>query len=579
MPEKNVREMSAVERRHYSLSARTFRAAATGCILLGLIAMVIGLGFYGYALSHQYVRHAFDLAVYAAASEPHGADYAGIADEVMAVYRSLSEEQRSRTGTEAYREYYAGIDRERGSNYSMLRRVLRDFLANSDVDALYLAMYDEASCAMVYVVDPDEPDPMYPGDWEAVTEKGMRKFLDWDGEGLLYDIGKPEKYGWMCTAGVPIRGDDGAIHAFILADVTLDNLLHGMHVYALQTAVALLLATALIAWLLARHMKKTLVEPINEIAQTAQEYVRDRLAGVKDVDHFALLNIRTGDEVENLSLVMADMEQDLNRFEDDLTRITVEKERISTELDLARRIQAAMLPDSFPAFPDRRDLDIYASMTPAKEVGGDFYDFFLLDETHLGLVMADVSGKGIPAALMMMVSKILIKNYTLTGRSPREVMEIVNSQFCQNNREEMFVTVWLGVLDLETGKLSACNAGHEYPILRLPGGEFELYKDPHGFVLGGLDGVRYKEYELQLKPGAKLFLYTDGLPEAMNAAGELFGTERSLRALNAAADRDAQSILKHVRREVDHFVGAAPQFDDMTMMCVEYYGKEEVRQA
>jgi serine phosphatase RsbU (regulator of sigma subunit) len=143
----------------------------------------------------------------------------------------------------------------------------------------------------------------------------------------------------------------------------------------------------------------------------------------------------------------------------------------------------------------------------------------------------------------------------------------------------MFVTVWLGVLDLETGKLSACNAGHEYPILRLPGGEFELYKDPHGFVLGGLDGVRYKEYELQLKPGAKLFLYTDGLPEATNAAGELFGTERSLRALNAAADRDAQSILKHVRREVDHFVGAAPQFDDMTMMCVEYYGKEEVRQA
>ena len=579
MPEKNVREMSAVERRHYSLSARTFRAAATGCILLGLIAMAIGLGFYGYALSHQYIRHAFDLAVYAAASEPRGADYAGIADEVMAIYRGLSEEQRSRTGTEDYRAQFSAVSTDDGSDYSMLRSVLRHFLDNSDVDALYLAMYDEASCALVYMVDPGEPDKMYPGEWEPVSEKGMQKFLNWDGEGLLYDIGKPEKYGWMCTAGVPIRDDGGAIHAFILADVTLDNLLHGMKVYALQTAVALLLATALIAWLLARHMKKTLVEPINEIAQTAQEYVRDRLAGVKDVDHFALLNIRTGDEVENLSLVMADMEQDLNRFEDDLTRITVEKERISTELDLARRIQAAMLPDSFPAFPGRRDLDIYASMTPAKEVGGDFYDFFLLDETHLGLVMADVSGKGIPAALMMMVSKILIKNYTLTGRSPHEVMEIVNSQFCQNNREEMFVTVWLGVLDLETGRLSACNAGHEYPILRQPDGEFELVRDPHGFVLGGLDGVRYKEYTLQLRPGAKLFLYTDGLPEATNAASELFGTERSLRALNAAAGKDARGILEHVRREVDLFVGAAAQFDDLTMMCVEYYGPEEVRQA
>ena len=282
---------------------------------------------------------------------------------------------------------------------------------------------------------------------------------------------------------------------------------------------------------------------------------------------------RTNDEIEILAESFASLSKRTRDYIAQITEITAEKERIGTELALATRIQADMLPNIFPAFPDRPDFDVYATMTPAKEVGGDFYDFFLIDDTHLGLVMADVSGKGVPAALFMMISKILVQNYAMTGRSPAQVLQAVNNQICSNNREQMFVTVWFGILDTLTGKVTAANAGHEYPVLRQQGGQFELLKDKHGLVIGAMEGLRYTEYELTLTPGAKLFLYTDGVPEATNGQNELFGTERMLRALNVDPDASPDEILRHVREAVDGFVLDAEQFDDLTMLCVEYKGK------
>ena len=228
-----------------------------------------------------------------------------------------------------------------------------------------------------------------------------------------------------------------------------------------------------------------------------------------------------------------------------------------------------MLPNIYPAFPERSEFDIYATMTPAKEVGGDFYDFFLIDNDHLGMVMADVSGKGVPAALFMMMSKILVNNYALMGGSPAKVLEQVNNQICKNNEEEMFVTVWFGVLEISTGKVTAANAGHEYPILKKAGGEFELFKDKHGFVIGGMDGMRYKDYEFTLEKGGTLFLYTDGVAEATNAQNELFGTDRMIEALNKDADASPTDLLNNMKQAVDEFVGEAPQFDDLTMLGVK----------
>ena len=332
----------------------------------------------------------------------------------------------------------------------------------------------------------------------------------------------------------------------------------------LLLAVAFLIGNGAAMLAVNRMVKpiRQMTEDITRCGQTGQPFeMQDRY--------------RTNDEIEVLAESFADLSKKIRKYIQDITAITAEKERISTELALATRIQADMLPSIFPPYPDRTEFDIYASMDPAKEVGGDFYDFFLVDDDHLGIVIADVSGKGIPAALFMMGSKILVQNYAMTGMRPADVLEAVNHQICQNNREQMFVTVWLGILEISTGKLTCSNAGHEYPVLKMPDGDFELYRDKHGFIIGGMDGMRYKEYELTLLPGTKLFVYTDGVPEATDADGRLFGTERMVAALNEQQDASPEALLRNVRAHVDAFVGDAEQFDDLTMVCLHYLGPQD----
>ncbi len=335
-----------------------------------------------------------------------------------------------------------------------------------------------------------------------------------------------------------------------------------------QTFIILVTALILLGMVGALLIASRIVKPV--------EHMTRRINALRGGDTLFEMEdaYRTNDEIEILAESFASLSKKTVDYIEQITAITAEKERIGTELALATRIQADMLPNTYPAFPDRPEFDIYASMDPAKEVGGDFYDFFLVDSDHLCMVMADVSGKGVPAALFMMASRIILASYAKQGMSPAEIMRSTNETICQNNREEMFVTVWLGILEISTGKIRAANAGHEYPVLMQPGGKCELYKDKHGFVLGGMDGVKYKEYEFMLQPGARLFLYTDGVPEATNAENELFGTDRMLDALNEDMQADPQQVLHQVRRAVDAFVGEAEQFDDLTMLCLEYKGKE-----
>jgi serine phosphatase RsbU (regulator of sigma subunit) len=245
------------------------------------------------------------------------------------------------------------------------------------------------------------------------------------------------------------------------------------------------------------------------------------------------------------------------------------------ELTMATDIQADLLPSIFPAFPDRPEFDIYASMDPAKEVGGDFYDFFLIDDDHLGLVIADVSGKGVPAALFMMSSKILINSHALLGGTPAEILTRVNKQINSTNKAHMFVTVWLGILELSSGKLTTSSAGHEFPMINVSG-RYELFKDKHGPAAGALSKAMYTNHEIMLKKGDSIFVYTDGVAEATDANNELFGTDRTLEALNALPEgASQQEVLKGVRTAVDAFVKEAPQFDDLTMLGLRYNGPRE----
>ena len=241
------------------------------------------------------------------------------------------------------------------------------------------------------------------------------------------------------------------------------------------------------------------------------------------------------------------------------------------ELNMATQIQTSMLPTKFPAFPERDEFDLYASMDPAKEVGGDFYDFFMIDDDHLGVVIADVSGKGVPAALFMTISKTVVQNYALLGINAAEVLTKANDALCAQNKMKMFVTTWIGILELSTGKMNCASAGHEYPAL-YHNGKFELYKDKRKIALAAMKGRQYIDYEIQLYKNDKLFLYTDGVPEATDENKELFGTDRMIDALNIKPEADPKEILQIVRSSVDKFVGSAEQFDDLTMVCVEYKG-------
>lgn len=332
-------------------------------------------------------------------------------------------------------------------------------------------------------------------------------------------------------------------------------------------AIALLIAVSLLMLFCALALSKRIVRPLNTITKRISEMTGGEMEFTMEDAY------RTGDEVEELAQSFAAVSHRAAEYLDAVRRVTAEKERIGTELSLATKIQAAMLPHTFPAFPDRPDFDIYASMDPAREVGGDFYDYFLIDDDHLCMVIADVSGKGVPAALFMMASRIILQSAAMLGLSPAAILTKANETICSGNEAQMFVTVWLGILELSTGRLTCANAGHEYPVLKRPGGEYTLYKDRHGFVVGGMEGTRYREYELGLEPGSRLFVYTDGLTEATNADDELFGAGRMIAALNERPDAAPQEVLRNMRAAVDGFVQEAEQFDDLTMLCMEYKGR------
>ena len=312
-----------------------------------------------------------------------------------------------------------------------------------------------------------------------------------------------------------------------------------------------------------------IIRPLKEVQGDIRFYKDTKRS--KDVIE-SLSKIKSRNEIGQLAEDVIDLTREIDDYTKKIAAISAEEERIGTELELAARIQEAMLPMTFPPFPDRKEFDIYASMDPAKEVGGDFYDFFFIDDDHLCLVIADVSGKGIPAAMFMTISKIILANTAKLGKSPAETLENANSAICPNNREEMFVTVWMGILELSTGTLTASNAGHEYPILKEPDGKFEMLKDRHGFVIGAMEGLNYHSYEMRIEPGSTLFLYTDGLPEATDTEKCMFGTDRILEVLNINPDQNPEQILQTMTEAVNDFVKDAEQFDDLTMLCLHYKG-------
>ena len=443
---------------------------------------------------------------------------------------------------------------------------------------------EEMGLQYFYVVVPEDDVMVYIWDAGVAGEGGVCDLGDSDayyggGDELMHAAFAPdapetilvtnnEEYGYLASAYVAILDSAGTPVALASVDISMDMINEQIRQFVYLTILiscGVLLVSVIVYYF---YIRRILIRPLSTLHRATQELVQHKMDRLEEFQ----LDIRTGDEVEELAHAFQYMTVELADYIRNLAAITAEKERIGAELEVATQIQASMLPCIFPAFPERKEFDIYASMTPAKEVGGDFYDFFLVDDNHLAMVIADVSGKGVPAALFMVIAKTLLKNCAQTGASPKQVLERVNNQLCENNDAEMFVTVWLGILDLSTGGLVAANAGHEYPALRRAEGSFELVKDKHGFVLAGMEGSRYQEYDLKLEPGDTLFVYTDGVAEATNAHEELYGTDRMLKALNQMGNVEPETLLPGVKADIDAFVGQAPQFDDITMLGLRFIG-------
>ncbi len=347
--------------------------------------------------------------------------------------------------------------------------------------------------------------------------------------------------------------EDGNI---LLTQMSQDEVYKDREIHTLETAYADILLVSTVYVLISFLVQRIVVNNLNLVNKSLNKITHGDLNEV--------VNVKSSTEFASLS-------NDINQTVGVLKGyIAAAEKRYEQELELARTIQESALPKNF-TFP-RDDFEIYATMDPAKEVGGDFYDFFFTDKNKLALVIADVSGKGIPASLFMMRGKTAVKGFAEAGMSPAEILERANNALCEGNDAEMFITAWIGIIDLETGLMQCANAGHEYPTIKRLNGEFELLKDKHTMPLAAMPGIRAKQYEVQLEPGDRLFVYTDGVPEAINEQTEQYGDGRMLNVLNRDKDLPMEQILPDVRQDISDFAGNAEQFDDITMLGFTYKG-------
>ena len=554
-----------------SLRFKTVAVIIFAALILSAIAVTISYNVYSDTMDDHYKTLTSNLAK-TAASQLDPEALVRYYNEVKQIGEYDEEKYQN---DENYRAGYdAKANALKDDDYLRMLNILFDIKDSNGITYLYVQKLDGDECT--YIMDADtSSDQCQLGTTHGVS--GPTKETEHPEEGIPAFITN-DTYGWLCTSMEPVRDGDGTPVALVGVDISMDDIMQDRADYLRSVILFMGIAVIVLIALILFGIVKALIKPINQLSDAARSFIQDRDGEQKSGSAISKLNIRTGDEVETLCDSVKQMERDINSYIANLTAVTAEKERIGAELNVATQIQADMLPRIFPAFPERKEFDLYASMDPAKEVGGDFYDFFLVDDDHIALVMADVSGKGVPAALFMVIAKTLIKNRAQLGESPAEILKNVNEQLCEGNEAELFVTVWLAVIEISTGRGLAANAGHEHPVLRRADGKYELVTYRHSPAVATMEGIRFREHPFEMHPGDRLFVYTDGVPEATNAGNELFGAERMLDALNRDPDASPEELLRTVRKEIDAFVGDAPQFDDITMMNFCYNGAPRVKE-
>ncbi|WP_022770791.1 PP2C family protein-serine/threonine phosphatase [Butyrivibrio sp. NC2007] len=551
-----------------SLAAKVSFVTIIGMLIIGFVGLMVGLLVYVRTLINENNRDLLYVAVTAKSFLKDDPAFDGMAKEVMAVYDSMTEEERAKTGTEAYRERFAKITESEiyRESFDLLMR----FRLLNALDNIYFVIYDKDSSSLVHIIDTDRMDELgfKTGEWEYIKKRDIEELLSI--REIPCYLHRSADNHLLFTTGICFPVIDDETLGFILTDYVMDDMHYDVLMFLTRFMVAIVIVMIIFGLLFSRYLKRRLVKPINEIASAAGSYGEKTAFGEAGEGCFSSLDIHTDDEVEILADVMKQMEENIGAYVKKLTEMTAREERAKAELDTAAQIQKAALPDVSGAYTDRNDFDIYATMEPAKVVGGDFYDFFLVDDDHLCVIIADVSDKGMPAALFMMSVQAVIRNNAMMGKSPADVLTDTNSAIRSNNKLEMFVTVWLGILELSTGLLTYANAGHEPVAIQRGNGEFEFVKGQKKPAIGIWQGMKYLEQEIALLPGDKVFLYTDGVTEAQNDKEEFFGGEHLLKTLNSRNTGLSKDIVENVRNGISSFIGDAEQYDDITMLCLKY---------
>ena len=401
-------------------------------------------------------------------------------------------------------------------------------------------------------------------DWNIVSDRHGNENKNLDVTGIFIDRGTmPEGQPFDAT----VYGEDSICAYivsegyYIVASIPRTEAMFSRDIAVYVTVFMEFVVFGMLFIVVYFLIKKLVVDNMAKINRSLAKITSGNLDTVVDV--------RTNEEFASLS-------DDINSTVLTLKRYIAEAAaRIDRELEFARSIQHSAIPTVFPPYPGHGEFDIFATMDTAKEVGGDFYDFYFVGENKLGFLIADVSGKGIPAAMFMMTAKTIIKGYAESGIPVDEVFTIANAKLCESNEAGMFVTAWMGVLDITTGKVEFANAGHNPPLVRHGDGTFEYLRVRPGFVIAGMEGVKYRKNELYLAPGDEIYLYTDGVTEATDTNNGLYGEERLNALLDSLHGLSGEEVCRAVKGDIDAFVGDAPQFDDITMLYLKYNGGNE----
>lgn len=394
------------------------------------------------------------------------------------------------------------------------------------------------------------------------------------GDEVAYYANNTAEFGHMLTGMYPLRNSMGQSIALVCVDISMNQIYQDINQYILFVLCGTLLVGAIFLLVLLRLVNKSVVFPVIRMSQSTEDFVQQSNRETEPSELvFRDPKIFTGDEIQLLGENLKEMTSRLVVYMGNLQEAAADRERISAELNVATDIKSSMLPDAFPAFPERTEFDIYAKLLSANEVTGDFYDFFLIDQNHLAVVIGDIDGIGVPAALLIVITQTLIKNYAKLKFDPQKVLTEANNQLSESN-EGMTATAFLGILDLANGIFTYVNAGHVAPLLKHAGGAFEPLPARDCFVLGSMAGVPYRQQSVQLAQGDILFLYTKGLSEAENREQVQYSYEHMHMRLNQILGEtyELSDMLGVMTRDVEEFLDGEPTKQDMTMLLLRYFG-------